>query len=102
SLHSRGCVRPGPGGAAPPVPEEWVDGARVAHRQWSADAVELVSTAFVVLRCDEERQDVVIRPAECSEARPFVVVATVAPHVQHGVHRARAADDSSAWQVLAV
>ena len=75
--------------------------AQVHHVQRSARAVPGIGTALVVLRALEERQHLVPAPADVALGGPGVVVARHAAHVDHGVHRARAAQYLAARLVAA-
>ena len=65
----------------------------------TADAVELVLAALVVLGALEVREHLVVRPAGSAARRPVVEVEPVAAQVDHRVDRAAAADHLSARQV---
>ena len=73
--------------------------ALLGHAQRAARAVELRRAARVVLGLDEVGQHVAIAPAGRALRLPGVVVERAAAHVQHRVHRARAAEALAARDV---
>src|SRR5207249_9110179 len=73
---------------------------RRAHRvrdvQWSADAVEIVGAALLVLRLLEERQYRIPVPAFAAALAPAVVIGRGTAHIDHAVDRAGAAQHLAA------
>ncbi len=73
---------------------------RRAHRvrdvQRSADAVEIVGAALLVLRLLEERQYRIPVPALAAALAPVVVIGRCAAHIDHAVDRAGAAQHLAA------
>ena len=65
-------------------------------------AMELVLAALVRLRLDEIGEDLVKAPAPGAVRRPAVVIGPGAANIDHGVHRARAAEHFSARQIDAL
>src|SRR6478735_157438 len=59
--------------------------------QWTAGAVEIIGAALLVLGLLEERQHVVVAPAFAAALPPAVIIGRRAPHVDHAVDRAGAA-----------
>ena len=75
------------------------DMRRIRHAQRTADAVEFVRAAFVVLGLLEERQHGIPVPALAAELAPVVVVGRIAAHIHHAVDRAGAAQHLAARQI---
>ncbi len=69
---------------------------RVRHVERSADPVELVGAALLVLGLLEKRQDVFPIPALAAALSPIVVVGGRAAHIDHTVDRAGAAQNLAA------
>ncbi len=69
---------------------------RVRHVERSADPVEFVGAALLVLRLFEKRQHVFPIPALAAALAPIVIVGGRAAHIDHAVDRAGAAEDLAA------
>ena len=90
---SRRCTgSPRPGSAVSRRATERTRRSLLGDVERSARAVELGGAAGVVLRAQEVGEDVVLAPAGRALLRPQVVVERPAAHVEHRVHRARAAE----------
>ena len=72
---------------------------RIGHPQWTADTVEFVRAALVVLRLLEERQHRIPVPALAAKLAPVVVIRRIAAHIHHAVDRTGAAEHLAARQI---
>ena len=85
-------------GSLEPHPLAGVEIGGIADMQRPSGAVQgVVAEALVVLAHLEHRQHVGPGPARTPPGGPAVVVGGQAPHVDHGVERARAAHHPAAW-----
>lgn len=65
--------------------------------QGAAGAVEFVRPAFVVFGLAEVRQHGEVIPVFAAALLPVVAVGRVAPHVDHAIDRASAAQNLASW-----
>src|SRR5258706_1835536 len=71
----------------------------LARRERAEIAVKLVLAPLVALGLDEVREHVVVTPTRGSVRGPVVEVGAVAPDVDHGIHRAGAAEHAPAREI---
>src|SRR6056297_3017557 len=76
-------------------------GVLVRHLKRAVLSVQIIRQARVTLGPAEPRQHALPVPSITTKIRPFVVIARMTAHIEHGVDRARPAKRAAAWLIAA-